>query len=76
MLSGNKEDIRALRRNAFNKDAVQTDALLLFGIHIIKEGKDINYGLSLVSDAAAKKNDRAAYILGWLNHLHISQIVL
>lgn len=67
LLNGNKDDVKQLMKNAYNKESIQTDAILLFGIHLIAEGKDIKYGLSLVADSAQKRNDRAAYILGWLN---------
>ncbi len=67
LLYGSREDLAKLRKAAFDKDNVQTDALFLFGIHMIVSGKDRSYGLSLVKKAAMSRNDRAAYIFAWLN---------
>lgn len=71
LLVGDKQDIKELRKSAFDKKNVQTDARFLFGIHIVTRENDVKYGLSLISDAALKRNDRAAFILGWLNETRL-----
>ena len=58
-----------LRKLAFKHDAKHTNAMLVYGLYLIKRNLlgDEERGLSFLAEAANRKNDRAAYILGWLH---------
>ena len=65
---GAKESMKELRSAVSRHDNENTDALLLYGMYFLrKDVPDIKMGLSYIREAALRKNDRAAFILGFLN---------